>query len=431
LPLKSWAFNHQGHALRAEIWWRFTGWNRKRLYIDHRLAVGKRGRFTSVLPIDAEIDLGKDGKESIIVRFRRRRLGLDMDCEVAAGSGTFAPVQAVSVEKLWRQDDSDPSPSGSSEGQRIAGCLVLTSFILTVAALYIPLLAVGAATQWWQSYRLRRHLRLNGRLLTWKEVEQRMRGADSPCTLILQIGNLAEQRAWWTADDVLARTPLPLLDYRSLIHPARVRHPFIEWCEFHYLSPQSGKAFRVEVPKSVFHQLGSFDRADFINCLQEQYPFLKTAITGYSHGRRKTAAPRLAKILGENLSLALPGLIAALNDGDPTLRRLCLECIRLAGPSAASAMTLLKEKFYFGPWSERYDVAKALTALGPEGEAVLSEAAKLGDPRLRNSAKSALRMARLVGASEMSPKPSAVVISRRPVKFASAEREGPTARNRG
>jgi hypothetical protein len=34
MPLKSWAFKIDGHPVRAEVWWRFTGWNLRDIHVD-------------------------------------------------------------------------------------------------------------------------------------------------------------------------------------------------------------------------------------------------------------------------------------------------------------------------------------------------------------------------------------------------------------
>src|SRR5689334_12272804 len=45
MPLKSWAFQFGDHSIRAEVWWRFSGWYRKRLFVDHKRVAARRGRF--------------------------------------------------------------------------------------------------------------------------------------------------------------------------------------------------------------------------------------------------------------------------------------------------------------------------------------------------------------------------------------------------
>ena len=57
--LKSWAFIYQGHPIRVEIWWRFTGWCRKRVYIDHQLSVIRIDRFNLTLPGGPDVHVRK------------------------------------------------------------------------------------------------------------------------------------------------------------------------------------------------------------------------------------------------------------------------------------------------------------------------------------------------------------------------------------
>jgi hypothetical protein len=114
-------------------------------------------------------------------------------------------------------------------------------------------------------------------------------------------------------------------------------------------------------------------------------------LTGYTTRKRLKVASRFADILGDDLIKALPKLIAALADDDPEIGRMCRECIRFSGVGAVSAVPSLKRALYWGPWKDRYDVAATLAVLGAEGEEVLREASKTGDPSISRNAALALR----------------------------------------
>ena len=393
MPIKSWAFVHDGHPIRAEIWWRFTGWNRKRVYVDHRLAVGKRGRFTMSRPVTVELEDATNSKQMMEIRFRPKRCCFDMDCELGVNRASPMPVKSAHIDKRWQAHGKEQY---ESQLERALGSLfvfVILLILLAAGLLYPLLIMLGGAVWWYGDRQLRRRMRKAGRYLSWAEIENRMLASTSSCTLIAPIGNLTPLRAWWTEEDVAARTPLPLPDRAELFHPSRPVHPFIEWCDFRYFSEDSGKAYLTELQPDLIARLHMFDDDGSCN-LQRQNEFPKLSIihTGYSYGERKESAARLVKILGDDLSAALPELIAGSADRNPTIRRMCIESIELAGESAAMAVPALKEQLYLGSGAARYLVAQTLAGLGPTGQEVLREASKAGDPVISRAAGSALRM---------------------------------------
>jgi hypothetical protein len=392
LPIKSWAFTHRGHPVRAEICWRFTGWNRKRLYVDHRRAVGKIGRFTLGRPITAEITGGIDKKEVIQIRFRPRRFFFDMGCQLLDESAPPVPVPDPQIEKRWQLSAVEGIES-SSRWQAV-GCAIVLPLFFVLAVLSIPMALIAVNLHWWHGRRLQKRMRDAGRSLTWEQVEKQMKALQSPSTLILQFGHMSDTRAWWTVDDILTHSPLKFPKMWDLLHPSasECNHPFTEWCHSKYLDEQSGKAFLVQLPKGFFDRFafeqGELDQEQ----LHREYPLLNTVMTGYSVGKRKKAAARFTGIVGDDLKKAMPDLIAAIEDSDPAIRHMCMEALTQAASDAAGAAPRLKQKLYFGPWNERHIAAKTLAALGPEGVNILKEAAELGDPKISRSAKSAIWM---------------------------------------
>jgi hypothetical protein len=395
LPIKSWSFTHLGHPVRAEIWWRFTGWNRKLLYIDHKRVVGKRGRFTMGRPMIAEVD-GPDGtKQTIEVRFRPSWNPFDMGCELRIGDGQPMPVPSNRVYKRWlHQSDSGEEPENPVV-QKL-GCLLIFAFLLIMCVLYAPLMIVGGITRDWKERRLKHRLRRCDRCLSWQQLEQRMQSLQSPSTLILQMANLTPTRVWWTPDNVLLKSPLPLPDEMVVMSPGRSDHPFFEWCQAKYLDEERGTAMHLDISPSDAKNVGLFEKGNDPKRLHARYPMLNVIVTGYTHGKRQQAASRFRDILGDDIHAAMPGLIAGVTDDDATIRRLCRESIRFAGEIAAGAVPTLERELYLAASDETYSIAETLAALGPAGREVLQEAESCGDPKIHRSAKSALAMRRIL-----------------------------------
>jgi hypothetical protein len=391
LPIKSWSFTHLGHPMRAEIWWRFTGLNRKVLYLDHRRVVGQRGRFTVGRPMVAEVD-GPDGtKQKISVRFRPRWNPIEMVCELSTGDGPPTPVP---TSRVYKRKLHQPE-SGESENVFLnkLGCLLLLGFMLIMCVLYAPLMMAGGIIHDWQERRLRNRLRKRGRYLSWPNLEQRL--LKSPGTLILQLANLTPMRIWWTEADVLTETPLPLPHEMQALSPGREDHPFFEWCHAKYLDEQSGTAMWVDLPRGEAKKLGLFQNRSDPKRLHDRYPGLNVVITGYTHGKREAAAQRFQRIIGDDIHAALPGLIAGTSDDDPAIRELCREAIQYSGEIAAAAVPALKQELFLATKGETYSIAKTLAALGPAGIGILKEAESCGDPDIARSARSALSMRKI------------------------------------
>jgi hypothetical protein len=394
MPLKSWAFIHDGHAVRAEIWWRFSGWNRKKLYIDHRCVLTRQGRFTVGLPLQAEIGSSTEGKQPIEIRFRLTRLGLDMACDCTINS------ERIVWDHLPTQIETKRQHSATADGMpgviydNNIGILVVFPVLIVLiflGVLAVPLSIVGGMLNSMGNKRLKARLRKHGRYLSWTQIEERMRSSNSISTLIVESESMG-LRTWWSEQDLVSASPLPLPDVRVMSHPGRYDHPFFEWCWHYHLSEQTGTAILTDMPSHILKQIGFFEEGRNPACCRILYPTLNVVNTGHVHGRRATAAPKFASILGKSLDESIPDLIEGLKHDDSTVRQMCREAVGLAGPKAVKAVPLLTHQFYFGTWKERYSVAQTLAELGPAGESVLKEAAGFDDPYLRSPAFSTLYM---------------------------------------
>ena len=386
MPLKSWAFKYDGHPVRAEIWWRFSGWNRKRLYIKHKAVVRRRGRFTATRPMTAPLADG--GTKSIEVQFRPRRLGLDMDCDVSVdGERLSLEELQVHFEKKWQHSASRDGGRGVDYDDPGLGCLVLLILLFLLVSVWIPLILIVFSVVMIQIWMSKRRLRKHGRVLDWGVVEERCRSG--PSTLIYNPEN--SSMVWWTQDDVLACSPLPLPDEQEMIYRHRNENaPFVEWCYHHHLSEQTGKALLVRLPQVEQRRFRFTDRGLDRERWNKEFPLLKIVLIATPSRKRLKASDTFCGYLGDSLIGSIPLLAEGIQNSDPTVRKLCMEAIALAGKAADGLVPLLSEKLYNGPWEDRFSAASTLTDLGPAGINAVAEAAKCEDPSIQRPAKSAL-----------------------------------------
>lgn len=389
MPIKSWSFAHNAHPIRAEIWWRFSGWNRTRLYVDHRNVAGKADWLNFGRPLVADVSTQDGGGQRLRVYFRPSWRGLR--CWFAVDGGLPVPVRSARVYKHL-QHHPEPGEEFENEFAHGMGILFIFAFLLIMCVLYAPLGLAGVALYAINEKRRRCRMRKLGRFLSWSEVVKRMQSTQTAGTLILQMANLTPTRAWWTEADALAQIPLPLPDEQVIWQPSAhgARHPLNEWCQFKYFDEKTGTAFLTDLPGANKELLRQFESANHRGGLRDQFPSLIVVVVGFSDGPRAKAAARFAEILGDHLRSALPRLIAGLDDDDKAIRELCMETIQLAGPVAAEAIPSLNHELYLASHDEGWRIAKTLAALGPSGIDALEAAAKCDDPSIRGSARSAL-----------------------------------------
>jgi hypothetical protein len=387
MSLKSWTFWCRGHPVRAEVWWRFPGWSRQRLYIDHELAAERRGYARTGEPLSGNLG---DAAGEIEVRFRRSALGFRMACVVRVeGVVVRWEDQPVRVERGI--PDDEPQNEGFLATLRMAliGCLFVLPFLLVLMMLAVPLVMVGLFTMKIQEARFERRRRRRGRFLDWLEVERRMR--EAPSTLIFQIGMKRGARVWWTEEDVLARSPLPPPRWDRGPAVMRGDTSFGTWCHFHYLSEDRGRAYLTTLPAGRARQVDFLDESEPA-AWRAEFPLLRVATASFGFPERLRRAEPFVALLGPDAEQSVPGLIAGLRGDDPTLRSMAVDALRDIGPAAGAAVPALVEHLYDGPQAERYKAALALAAIGPEAVEPLTTASECGDPWIRQPAITALEV---------------------------------------
>jgi hypothetical protein len=402
MPLKSWEFVHNGTTIRAEIWWRFSFWSRKMLFINHRLVIHRRGRFTAGLPLESEFMDSNGVKHALRVQFEPKRFLLDVDCRCVVDSTVVdwreVPVQ---VEYKRRHSAENDGVDYYISNNQFVGCLIIFPLLFLMVFLAAPMSAVGSVLQARAERRLRAALAKRGRYLPWSQIEAKMRSGNATCTLIVQLANMTPPRAWWSEDDLMTIAPLDRPNPERMTHPSASHqiHPYVDWCWYRYLSEETGTAILTELPKAILERLGFSAKEHDPQCCRSLYPTLNVIIVGYTRGKREKAAPQFVNLLGKSLADSIPALVGGLEHTDATVREMCREAIRMAGPQAAEAIPLLTRQFRLGPWNERQKAASTLVALGPDGEAVLKSAVALDDPCLRQPAIPVLHMHERLGKS--------------------------------
>jgi hypothetical protein len=123
----------------------------------------------------------------------------------------------------------------------------------------------------WREKRLRRHLVSLGRVLTASQLDAKLASGEGTLIIehLLPMGFLRE---WWTEDDVIGRSTVPLPTSPLLLPEgmdSTLLHAYAIWCMWKYTDPATGTAKLTDtVP-----QLAASHRK-----LSEQYPNAKIAV---------------------------------------------------------------------------------------------------------------------------------------------------------
>jgi hypothetical protein len=129
----------------------------------------------------------------------------------------------------------------------ILGCLPFV--VLGIFAIPCGLLTVFHV--WHRDKKLLRQLQIHGRVLPWGEVEKHLNAGEG--TLVVEQANVIGVHFWWTPDDVIATTPVPIPNMENIgtdFHRGKSSDPFVLWCFQNYLSVDNGKAF-LTLPKGL------------------------------------------------------------------------------------------------------------------------------------------------------------------------------------
>lgn len=395
MPLKSWSFRCRGRPVRAEVSWRrLSGWSRQRLYVGHELAAERRGRAQLGLPLAARLD-GLEGEPAELeVRFRRTWLGLGAACQVLLNGGPPGRDEPPARVEWGIPVGEEVVERPASAVRAVAGFVCIPMFlglVLALLILAIPLILLGVAVGRVRDALFRWRMRRRGRFLVWAEVDPRM--AAGPGTLVLEYGNAGLWRAWWTEEDVLGLctiprprrgegNPPPRDPWERLMSPFS---PFIEWCHFHYLGEETGRAYLTPLRKGLDFSEGPEA------AWRSAYPGLRVVWVPAVRRERVPFLGRFLALLGDDARLAVPALVEALGDAQAPVRSMALDTLGALGPDARGAVPALLEHLHEGPQDERVDAARSLAATGPEGVDALVEASRRGDPWVRYPAALALQ----------------------------------------
>jgi hypothetical protein len=203
VPLKSWAWKYEGHDIRAEIWWRFPGWRRERVYIDHKLCAQWRGYSVRGPGLRCSLENDSGAKYQIEVRFRRPLWVRSPVFQVAAGLLTCqvlvdgVPWQwepgPVRVQKSWINGGSDDGfPGGGVELSGPLGCIIFLLVFVGAIVIFPVGLCIGSLTEYMKELRLKSSLRRRGRIVDWVDAKEKM--SRGPSTLIVEMRFLGSAR---------------------------------------------------------------------------------------------------------------------------------------------------------------------------------------------------------------------------------------------
>ncbi len=159
---------------------------------------------------------------------------------------------------LWRIMSRVPGP---------IGCLVILAWL----ALFIPVFPFWILHRRYLRGRFVKALATSDRLLPWPDFLTRTQKGNG--SVIVEVGNKAQTRFWWTADRILSIAPMapPRFGELNIIaYGGADFHPFARWCYEHYLSPASGNALLAYPVKAEFETF-PFEE-DYDDQMKKRFP---------------------------------------------------------------------------------------------------------------------------------------------------------------
>ena len=378
MPLKSWTFQSDGTPVRAEIWWRYTGWSQRRVYVNHRAIINKAGWWQTSWPIE----LRQDGAPSrpMQIRFVPRRLGFDMDCRLCIDGRELKWDQTrVQIDRGFDHSGLDKPSSRLTEN---AGCLFALLLAILFLGIYVPFLLIALPCIGFWTWLSGRSEKRPDRFLSWERLKPRAQNERS--TLIIRMGRESIEE-WWVPDELASVSPFPVAA-QSRYSSANL---FADWCNFKYIADTGSSAIRTSLPPELIKRI--YGRESLL----DDFPLLSVVEINESDRERELQLPRLLSLLNRTLGNSIPSLLAGISDDDRALRHMCLEAIELAGPSlpdpdAGMAVAAVSEALFTGSRMNRSQAAQTLSALGASGIKMLRRAASVDDPSISKPAKGAL-----------------------------------------
>src|SRR5262249_25493909 len=116
MPLVSWAFEHEEHAVRFEVWWRWSGWSRQRLFVDHDLAQERRGYFKLGSPLSGQIPQQGGSTAGIVASARRERFSGTIKAQLLVNSAEVQGRLPIALERKPEHSEEDDGTLGVSYG---------------------------------------------------------------------------------------------------------------------------------------------------------------------------------------------------------------------------------------------------------------------------------------------------------------------------
>jgi len=136
-------------------------------------------------------------------------------------------------------------------------CGGLAALALGVYALFIALDFLARFLIFREEKRLRNRLQLAGRFISWAEIEAKF-SAGAGTLVVEHRGPKGPIREWWTEDDVIAASPVPLPASLKSPATAEVFEPYKQYsklCATRYVELAAGSAKATEVPVPLLRRL--------------------------------------------------------------------------------------------------------------------------------------------------------------------------------
>jgi len=149
----------------------------------------------------------------------------------------------------------------------LAGCLVLLLWTVVL----VPFVPLILCLQYRRRVWFVNTLAEQGRVLSWNDFLNRT--TQSVGSIIVEVGNKRCTRFWWSADRILAQSPMAPPKYSELnkiAYGGAEYHSFARWCYENYLTPQHGHAMLVWPVEADFETF-PFD-PDYDAIMQQRFP---------------------------------------------------------------------------------------------------------------------------------------------------------------